>query len=164
MNKERDLIFDSTYSNINEFISNHKDVPSLVDLCIYLGGLFTKVPPTEMQKEFIGEFFTHEAWAEFVQRTVKPDKFWKHIPPFDFVTIRAILSFETMLLVEEGMKEFKKVSKRKDKLEQEKKTLKKDLKEAISDSYEDGIFYKDNGWCNTADVLVKHKLITLKED
>ena len=45
-----------------------------------------------------------------------------------------------------------------------KTKLKEDLEKAIEGSYEDGIFYKDNGWCNVAEVLVKHKLITLKKD
>lgn len=42
--------------------------------------------------------------------------------------------------------------------------LKVDLKNAIEDSFFDGVFDKCDGWCNVADVLIKHGLINLSED
>ena len=57
-----------------------------------------------------------------------------------------------------------RIAKSEPKNDFNKEKLKKDLKKAIEDSYFDGEFDKCDGWCNISDVLVNHKLITIKED
>jgi len=46
----------------------------------------------------------------------------------------------------------------------DKLNLKLELHTAVTDSYDEaGIFWKDNGWSNISDVLVKNKLLKLEE-
>ena len=157
--KDNNIIFDSTYANINVFIEKNNSVSALIDLSLYISGSFMDTPPTELQKEFIGEFFGHHEWAEFINYSKKPKTFFKQIPSFDLPTIRGILTHELLKLIKYGDKPISKSEKR---LKEEKKKLKKELKTAIKNSYFDGVFDKCDGWCNISDVLQEHKLITLK--
>jgi len=171
--RDKDIIFQSTYDNINAFMHG-KDKYELVNLYLYIMGTESlDRPPTEMEKEFLAEFCGHDAWAEFIQyrkreqrrkEEGKPPPYFKHIPPFDLQTISGILSFEIMKLMGTESKELISLRKYKARKQEERKKLKEELKIAINDSYEGDIFYKDDGWCNAADVLVKNKLITLSDD
>jgi hypothetical protein len=161
--KRSDIIFDSTYANINVFISNHSSAFELTNLCLYLGGMFQHRPPTEMEKEFIGEFMGHDAWATYVSRSKNPTPLFKHIPPFDLTTILSILNFETMLAVQDKMLNIDKIEKNHEKLKSNRRELKKQLKSAIDNSYYDGIFYKADGWCYVSEVLENNNLIKLED-
>jgi len=63
----KDIIFQSTYDNINAFMHG-KDKYELVNLYLYIMGTESlDRPPTEMEKEFLAEFCGHDAWAELIQ-------------------------------------------------------------------------------------------------
>lgn len=167
-NQDQDIIFQSTYENIKEFIKG-KNITELSKLYMYImGSERMNRPPNDLEKSFIKEFFTHEAWAEYLQyykRKMNGEyKYFTPIPPFDLPTIAGILSFEIMQLLKNELSELATLRKYKERKQKERKDLKSDLKTAINDSYDDGVFYKVDGWCNVAEVLERNKLITLTED
>ena len=161
MKKDKDIIFDSTYENVNVFIENHKDIFILIDLSLYISGNFVNKPPNNIQKEFIDEFFGNHEWAVFINESKNKNTFFSNIPPFDLPTIRGILNHELLKLIKYNKD--KLVSKNEKKLIEEKEDLKRKLKLAIDYSFdENGVFWKDDGWCNVRDVLLYKNLIELK--
>ena len=159
-------IFASIYENVNEFIKG-KDLLELVKLALYIKGSDAiDRPPTEIEREFISEFFTDEKWAEHIQNLKRERvKYFNASPIPQLDDITGILYFEVCKLMENHLgREHLNLKLILAKQKVKDTTLKYDLGLAIHSSYEDGIFYKDKGWCNVADVLVNHKLITLTED
>lgn len=160
-----DIIFTSTYDNILDFIKG-KSLKDLVDLHLYIVGTdhMTK-PPTEFQEKFIGEFFTHEAWAEWIQRKKrKKEKLFEHRPSFDLPMIQGVLAFEIMKLTEKYIEREFTAEKKLQRLKDKNKTIKKDLENSLDNSYYDGIFDKVDGFSNVYETLIKHKLVKEKNE
>lgn len=160
----KNIIFESTYENIKEFIKDKKTF-DLVNLYMYIMSTESmERPPSKVEREFITEFFSDEAWADFIQYRKREQEgkksYFKHIPPFDLHTISGILSFEIMKLVE---KEFS-ASKRLKAQQNKNKKLKKDLENALDNSYYDSIFDKVDGFSNLYETLISHKLLKERED
>lgn len=163
-----DIIFQSTYDNIKEFIKG-KNVEDLMELSTYIVGTEAiNRPPNELEKQFIKEFFTTEAWAEHIQyqKGTQKGKYFLKIPPFDLQTISKILFFEVMELAKEEMTSIKRDLSTLDLENQikdnEKMLLEAELRVAVVKSHdENGVFWKDDGWCNISEVLQKYGLISL---
>jgi hypothetical protein len=152
---------------------SHEDLQNLV---IYLGNeIEANVKPTKIQQEFCETFLGAVNYADFLKYWSLPEK---ERPIFSntkiirsdlnelymYVSWQANLRIGKLLLEVSDWKV--KASKLELKIADKKlKTakLKEDLSNAVLDSYEGNIFYKDDGWCNISDVLVKHKLIKLEE-
>lgn len=152
---------------------SHKE---LQDLVIYLGnGIDDNVKPTKIQKEFCEVFLGSVSYAEYLRIVALPEDkkpFFTGVKRistnlaelFSFVAWQSNLRISSVLL--ELANEKVKTSRLELKIaEKELKTakIKEDIARAVENSYEDGEFYKVEGWCNISDVLVKHKLLKLDE-
>lgn len=149
----------------------------LRDLAVYLGaGITTSVKPKEKEQEFCEKYLGAVNYGEYLRYTALPKdkkpyfssafKTGSEIQElYGFVSFQVVVrSSEVLLnLSSEKVKSSKLNLKIADK-NLEKAKLKEDLAKAIASSYEGDIFYKDNGWCNISDVLVKHKLIKLDDE
>jgi len=151
---------------------SHEDLQNLV---IYLGNeIEANVKPTKIQQEFCEMFLGAVNYAYFLKYWSLPEK---ERPIFSNTkTIRSDLnelymyvSWQANLRVGRLLLEVSEWKVKASKLELkiadkklETAKLKEDLANAVLDSYEGDIFYKDDGWCNISDVLVKHKLIKLE--
>lgn len=157
------IIFDSTYEAIQNFIED-KELKDLIELHLYITGTACmQRPPTDLEKVFIEEFFTNEAWADYLQRRKREEngrQNFFYVPPFDLPTIQGILAFEINLLTS---KELKKRDLNKKKVENIK-IIKKELENALDNSVFDGIFDKVDGFSNIYEVLIKHNLVKERED
>lgn len=157
MKADDNIVFESTYDNIKAFIKG-KDLGKLVKLWLYISGSDSlNRPPDELEKEFIGEFFTHDAWAVYLNKKKNPPTHFKHIPPFDLPNIQGILAFEIMNKIDKKLKNA-------DKLERRLKTVSEELEDALDNSYETGVFDKVDGFSNIYQVLVHRKLVKLRTD
>ena len=158
--KENNIIFDSLYENINEFIKD-RDLDLLIGLCQYIGGTFMDTPPNEFEKEFITEFFTDVLWAEYIQSKKKPDSFFKNIPSFNLSNIFGILTFETIHKAKKTLRLLTNKLKQKDK---KYKKLKVELENGLDNAIYDGMFNKVDGFSNLYETLIKHSLIKQRDD
>lgn len=160
-----DIIFESTQTNIKEFIKG-KDLDELIDLYFYIiSDDSQKRPPTEMEKEFIGEFFTHDGWANFIQSIKRKDKpYFERRNNFDLPMISSVLSFELLKKCSQFMSNIDKELSRARRVETKQSNIKRQLEVALDDSYEDGIFNKVEGFSNLYETLIRYKLIKERKD
>ena len=163
MGVDRDLILKSLTNNLDNFLVKLTDLECL-DLSNYLGYNFMKKPPTEIQKEFIEEFFTLDRWLNFYQQCKRKEMghevYFSSEPEF-WNEIRTHVLFHISFLYDRYLaKEEKEIKDIKIKKEDK---LKKDLENAILNSEFDGVFDKCEAWCNVANVLEEHKLIDLNK-
>lgn len=151
---------------------SHKE---LQDLVIYLGNkIETAEKPTKIQQEFCELFLGKGSYAECLQYySLSEDKrpFFSSIRRInsDLAELYSFVSWQANLRISSILLELADEKVKTSKLELEicdknleKAKLKEDLAKAILNSYEDNIFYKDNGWCNVSDVLIKYKMINLE--
>lgn len=163
MRLDRKIILDSLTNNLDKFLVKLTD-RECIELSNYLSYNFLKEPPTEIQKEFIEEFFTLDKWLNFYQQCKRKEmglQIYFFSEPEFWNEIRTHVLFHVSFLYERHLskqeKEIKDI-----KIKKEDK-LKKDLDNAILDSEFDGVFDKCEGWCNVARVLENHKLINLSK-
>lgn len=166
----RDIVFQSTYDNIREFIKG-KDIKQLMELSTYIVSTEALTrPPNELERQFIKDFFTETGWAEHIQyqKGTQKEKYFLKPPSFDLETISKLLFLEVMKLAKKQMIKLTSelsasnlVSQIKQK---EIELLVRELQIAVLESYdENGVFWKDDGWCNVSLVLQKYKLIKLEK-
>lgn len=150
---------------------SHKD---LQELALYLGAKINKKEkPTQLQQKFCEQFLGIDNYIEYLRFVALP----KEKQPcfttafktgnsvsemYNFVSWQCCLRMSNLFceLTDERVKSSKLNLKLADKKVETAK-LREELSKAIVNSYEGNIFYKDNGWCNISEVLVKHKLIDL---
>lgn len=149
----------------------------LRDLAIYLGaGITICIQPQVKEQEFCEKYLGAVNYGEYLQYTALPENKKPHFSSafktgseiqelYGFVSFQVVVrSSEVLLsLADERVKSSKLNLKLFDK-KVETARLREDLAKAIVNSYEGDIFYKDNGWCNISEVLMKHKLIDLDDE
>ena len=160
--KKNDIIFQSTYDNILEFIKD-KDLDLLMGLSKYISSSdMHQRPPNELEKEFIAEFFTNDGWVDYVverkRRENNPDggKFF-YKPRFDFDNILGILNFEIISRSREALRLTTNKLKQIEKL---KGVLESDLDNAVFD----GIFDKVEGFSNIYETLIAYNMVKERDD
>lgn len=149
----------------------------LRDLAIYLGaGIMQSVVPTKQQQKFCETFLGTVNYGEYLkyhslESKDRPYFTSAHKTGIEIQELYGFISFQCVLRSSEVLLDLSKEKVKSSKLElkiakEELKqaTLKEDLANGIVDSFEDNVFYKDNGWCNISEVLMKYKLIELTED
>lgn len=147
----------------------------LRDLAIYLGaGIMQSVVPTKQQQKFCETFLGAVSYAKYLEyhsldNKDRPYFTTAHSTGMEIQELYGFVSFQCVLRSSELMLSVSnlsvKISKLEVKIAKEKLkqiTLKEDLANAINNSFEDGIFWKNDGWCNISEVLEKHKLIKLE--
>lgn len=163
----RDIITVSLTENINEVLKDFDNL-EIFSLAMYLASTFIDTPPSEKQKVFIKKIFGEVNWAEFIQNEVRRRRpnppFMIMRPPFDLSEIRAIVMFEVTKRFADVLKAESQLNLKLANMKAEKANLKLDLAVAVVNSYDGDTFWKDDGWINISEVLMKHKLIDLSED
>lgn len=151
---------------------SHKE---LQDLVIYLGNeIEENIKPTKIQQEFCETFLGGVNYAEFLKFHSLSEN---ERPSFgnikrinsDLNELYTFVSWQATLRISNLLLEISNYKVTNSKLELkiaekdlEKARLEEDLSKAILNSYEDNIFYKNSGWCNISDVLIKYNLINLE--
>ncbi len=156
MRTDRKIILESLTNNLDKFLDKLSDIECL-DLSNYLSYNFLKKQPTEIQKEFIEEFFTLDKWLNFYQKCKRIEmgnNVYFHSEPEFWNEIKTHVLFHISFLYDKHLKKENKELKNQEQLI-------KDLDNAILNSEIDGIFDKCEGWLNISEVLQKHKLINL---
>jgi hypothetical protein len=156
MSVDREIILKSLANNLDRFLNKLSDI-ECIDLSNYLSYNFIKKQPTEIQKEFIEEFFTLDKWLSFYQKCKRIEMGHKisfHFEPEFWNEIRTHVLFHILFLYDKHLTKENKELRRQEQLI-------KDLDNAILNSEIDGIFDKYEGWLNVSEVLQKHKLINL---
>ena len=143
-------------------------------LAIYLGsGIENNQKPTEKEQDFCEVFLGAVNYATYlrIKSEIKESYFsgTKTIG-YEINELYSFVSFQTIIRSSEVLLQLSDEKVKSSKLELkianknlERAKLKEDLSKAILNSYEDNIFYKDDGFCNLSDVLIKHKLLELKD-
>lgn len=154
-----DIIFESTTENIKEFVKG-KSLDDLIKLYFYIttSDILDR-PPTELEEEFITEFFSIKGWVDYVQSKKFPERYSliRFVPVFDLPLITTVFSFEVLKLVD--------LSRRRNTRSKNKLTkVKEDLEIALDNSYHDDVFDKVDGFSNLYETLIKHKLVKERED
>ncbi len=149
-----DLIRDSIFQNLKIFCQDLTD-KEMSDLNNYLISDFTE-KPSSVQERFYKEFFDEKEWLEFVRVAklkVKPSFSTVFRTTSELTEIRTLFSYFVQRRFE------KLVKSTKPKTVSTRIKLKRELKNAIEESYFDGEFDKCDGFCNITDVLISHKLL-----
>lgn len=162
----RDIITVSLTENINDVLKDFDNI-EIFSLSMYLASTFIDTPPSEKQKVFIEKIFGNHNWAEFIQNEVRRRRpnppFMITRPPFDLSEIRAIVMFEVCKRFADVLKIESQLNLKLANTKADKARLKYDLALAVESSYdEDRVFWKDDGWVNVSEVLIKHKLLNLE--
>jgi len=164
--KTKDIITESIRDNIYEFVTGKK-IEDLIDLYNYLATKrCMESHPTELGKKFIEEFFGNDRWAGYINERKK-----EHTSIFSYLDVDdtrnsalTFLSFEIIQLVGKGIADKSAKDRQLQKLKKEKETLKKELEQALDDSVDGGVFYKDDGFINLYEVLIRHNMVKERED
>lgn len=149
--------------NVVEYIKNFTD-EELCNLTRLFGAEIETRTPSDKEMLFIKEFIGEADYAEFIMLTRATKKsFFSNIKMLNsnINEIYSYLAFQSNQRLAKLINEQKKSAIKINKQKLKTLELKRDLLIAIDNSYEDGVFYKVEGWCNISDVLVKHKLIKL---
>lgn len=160
-----------------DFCKNLTDT-EVCELQGYLMYGYFETAPNEIQENFTEEFFGALEWAEFIHEMKMEKKpFFTNVKPTKYLLhdIKVYMSYESHKRLEKVLKDsmvriavdkiirsddkVTKLQNRVKKIGTTKNAFKKELKQAIKDSYYDGVFDKCDGWCNTMDVLMKYNLL-----
>ncbi|HSE99791.1 MAG TPA: hypothetical protein VLA48_02755 [Nitrososphaeraceae archaeon] len=152
--------------NVVDYIKDWTD-EELCNLTRFFGAEIETRKPSDKEILFIKEFIGEADYAEFVmltKSTVKHSFSNIKILNSNINEIYSYLSFQSnqrlAKLILTQKKSDIKLNKQKLKILE----LKKDLLVAVENSYDGGVFYKVDGWCNVLEVLENHKLIKLTKD
>ena len=161
----KDIIFQSTQDNINEFIKD-KDLDKLMELCIYIvTDVSLNRPPNELEKEFIKEFFTNDGWANHINnRKYSKDKFYTLRDKFDLPMISSILAFEIVKLSRDAHKSLTDKLTQKERVLQSVNELKVELENGLDNAVFGGVFDKVEGFSNIYEALIRHDMVKERED
>lgn len=181
MEDNRTLKEKSFQNNMNSFLDELEDL-DFYRLSSYLLSGFMLRAPDKIQEDFIDEFFGKVEWADYIYYSKKENAY---ILSSHAVACADILGKVKEYLLFKMNHRFIDLLSAKSKVEQhlnntkievleeqikietnvlKNTVLKFELDEAFKESIdENGVFWKDDGWCNVSDVLVKHKLLKLEE-
>ena len=136
----------------------------------------------KLQSEFIDEFFGLDEWKEYVttcraSSTTFYSNYYVHVAETmkkvkEFLLFRMSHRFVDLLSAKAKV-ELELANTKLEVIDYETTIehtklnllkLKLKLLKAVEDSHVDGVFWKDDGWCNISDVLIKNKLLKLGEE
>lgn len=141
----------------------------LHDLTFILGAELSSKKPTKLQQEFLDEFIGRESCMEYIQFYKLPENkrpYFGNIKRItsDIAEIYSFISFQANLRIIKLLAKISKLESDLAKKDIKDLELKIKLIEAVKESYEDGIFYKADGWSNVVGVLQDYNLITLPKE
>jgi hypothetical protein len=170
----------SFQNNLDEFLEKITDL-EFYQLVNFLNSTFMDTDANELQTEFIDEFFGLDEWPEYV-RSCRASSITFYSNQYIHVaeTLKKVKEFllfrmshrfiDTLLAKSEAEQEVTKLKIKvldEESITQHTKLnlleLKLELSKAVENSYDDGVFWKDEGWCNISEVLIKNKLLKLEK-
>jgi hypothetical protein len=163
--KQGDFKLQSLIGNFREFVEPLTDL-ELSELCNYMTLSFNDSPPNKIAEKFIDEMIGIDDYLVYVA-DYRRELEGRVVSFRPMLIIEHINNLKKFLMAESSFrfhKHLKKIEGEVKSKEDDLDKLKLDLKNAIEDSFFDGVFDKCDGWCNVADVLIKHDLINLSED
>ena len=117
--------------------------------------------------EFLDEFFGLEEWFN-VLKDINSTSYFRAASGSTYNLLDKVRVLILPLSIKFIMAERLNTSNKEVELAEnhlEKCNLKLDLHLAYTNSYDvDGVFYKNGGWCNISDVLVKYNLLDLEDE
>lgn len=143
----------------------------------YLNSTFLRDKPDEKQIEFLDEIFGIENWTAYIdeydnyflsRKGVSCKTILPSLKEYLFFKLNHrfidLLSDNGNTKLELSNTKIKTIDLEVEvaKAKLKEANLRLDIAKAIELSYDDGIFYKDDGWINLAEVLKKNKLIKKK--
>ena len=175
------IIIESIHNNLSKFLKylTDEELIAVFEVIHMTPGFESHINGEENKEivnKFLDEFIGLNQWCNYLQDIHDPKYFAR-----SNYNVRKTINYIQNLIGPFAIKRLKitsiqgKIENAEEKLETINKkielnklqthflNLKVALSEAIERSYEDGIFYKDDGWCNVSEVLESYGLIKLKD-